>query len=147
MDDKSALARRLFQIETNLLAKGQGHWSLEAYIDEMDNETAEIFLWPSPTQFTAFVLYRVLPFEELWIMNWAVEEKGKKLGLEVFEAFLDFCQEQGFMKIGLEVRSSNAAAIKIYSRCGFGLVGQRQNYYSNGEDALVYMLNMNKTHD
>jgi ribosomal-protein-alanine N-acetyltransferase len=147
MIEKQSLALRLFEIECEGLVDGAAHWSLQAYLDEMDQESAEIFLWPHPENFSAFVLYRVLPFQELWVMNWAVSEKGRGQGTQVFDAFMDFCREQGFEKIGLELRSTNAAALKIYKNAGFELVGRRQNYYSNGDEAMVFMTSLNKAHD
>jgi len=46
----------------------------------------------------------------------------------------------GSAEIFLEVRPSNAAAIALYRRCGFHVVGRRPGYYAAGEgreDALV----------
>ena len=37
----------------------------------------------------------------------------------------------------LEVRQSNAAAIQLYSKCGFVNAGLAEGYYSDGEDAVV----------
>jgi ribosomal-protein-alanine N-acetyltransferase len=37
----------------------------------------------------------------------------------------------------LEVRPSNCAAQRLYRRLGFAVVGERRNYYANGESALV----------
>jgi ribosomal-protein-alanine N-acetyltransferase len=38
----------------------------------------------------------------------------------------------------LEVRESNAAAIRLYERFGFRAAGHRRRYYQdNGEDAVV----------
>ena len=37
----------------------------------------------------------------------------------------------------LEVRASNAAACRLYSKMGFEEVGIRKGYYSDGEDALL----------
>lgn len=45
--------------------------------------------------------------------------------------------ELGSARITLEVRRSNAAARALYARCGFGEVGVRPGYYTDGEDAVV----------
>ncbi len=37
----------------------------------------------------------------------------------------------------LEVRESNAAARRLYEKCGFTAVGLRKGYYQNGENAIV----------
>ncbi|MBF0848847.1 ribosomal-protein-alanine N-acetyltransferase, partial [Streptococcus danieliae] len=42
----------------------------------------------------------------------------------------------------IEVRKSNKAAIKVYERVGFELIGKREKYYqNNGEDALIMIRN------
>ena len=40
----------------------------------------------------------------------------------------------------LEVRASNAGAIRLYEQFGFEVAGVRKNYYENGEDALMMNL-------
>ena len=42
--------------------------------------------------------------------------------------------------IVLEVRMTNAPAIRFYSGFGFIEIGRRRRYYKDGEDALVMML-------
>lgn len=44
--------------------------------------------------------------------------------------------------IVLEVRQSNTRAIDLYERSGFSKIMVRPHYYSNGEDAFVYKLNI-----
>ena len=44
-------------------------------------------------------------------------------------------------RVTLEVRTSNAAAIRMYERFGFRPAGHRRRYYhDNGEDALIMWL-------
>ena len=42
---------------------------------------------------------------------------------------------KGLDTVILEVRKSNKEAIEFYERQGFGLTGEINNFYSNGEDA------------
>ena len=43
----------------------------------------------------------------------------------------------------LEVRRSNAAALRLYRRFGFRAVGVRPNYYAEDqEDAIVMLLDL-----
>ncbi len=39
--------------------------------------------------------------------------------------------------VALEVRASNAPALRLYGRRGFETRGRRRSYYADGEDALV----------
>lgn len=47
---------------------------------------------------------------------------------------------RGSTSFFLEVRSSNAAALRLYERCGFAEIGRRRGYYpahAGREDAIV----------
>lgn len=44
----------------------------------------------------------------------------------------------GVVRVTLEVREGNAAALRVYERCGFILCGRRRRYYTDPvEDAMV----------
>lgn len=46
--------------------------------------------------------------------------------------------------IVLEVRQSNTRAISLYERAGFSKILIRPRYYSNGDNAFVYKLKINR---
>lgn len=58
---------------------------------------------------------------------------AKRLLLEA----LDWAQTNQRSSIWLEVRTSNAAAIALYTQLDFQIISTRQRYYADGEDALV----------
>lgn len=58
-------------------------------------------------------------------------------GVQLLAAVLEELRVLGIECVFLEVRPSNVAAIALYRRFGFVLVGRRPNYYSSPcEDAL-----------
>lgn len=67
----------------------------------------------------------------------AEEYRKSGVGTAILNALLDDAAERGAEKVFLEVRVSNAAAMKLYLRCGFAGVHARTRYYSDGEDCLV----------
>lgn len=73
------------------------------------------------------------------IENIAVTEAYRKSGVAtaVLANLLSLAKEQGVQKVFLEVRVSNAPAMKLYLKCGFVGVYARPRYYRNGEDCLV----------
>jgi len=73
------------------------------------------------------------------IATLAVDEamRGQGLGETIFQALMHECRRRGAKNIYLEVRESNAAARRLYTRLGFEAVGERPNYYSNGETAIL----------
>lgn len=75
--------------------------------------------------------------KEAQILNIAVDlpYQHKGFGQKLMNAFFKAIQKDSH--ISLEVRKSNLPAIKLYSDYGFETVGEREQYYPDGEDALV----------
>lgn len=86
----------------------------------------------------AFIVCRL--YGDLWhLMDVAVELhlRGRGLGGLLLDDFLAAALPRG-ADLTLEVRPSNAAALALYKKRGFQVIGIRPRYYSDsGEDALV----------
>lgn len=67
----------------------------------------------------------------------AEEYRRGGVGKAILNALLDNAKERGALKVFLEVRVSNSAAMLLYLSCGFKGVYARTRYYSDGEDCLV----------
>jgi ribosomal-protein-alanine N-acetyltransferase len=64
--------------------------------------------------------------------------RGKGIGRLLLNTMVQQRQEKGLDWLTLEVRPSNAPALKLYEALGFRQVGKRPNYYKNPrEDALL----------
>jgi ribosomal-protein-alanine N-acetyltransferase len=65
--------------------------------------------------------------------------RGMGVGKALTNALIESAKETGASVVMLEVRKSNSAAIALYEKAGFTLVGQRKNFYClPREDALLY---------
>ena len=81
--------------------------------------------------------------DEMHISTLAVhpEMRGRGIGERLLQAGLEQAWIQGAEMSTLEVRPSNEAAIALYRKYGFELVGRRRAYYQdNSEDALLMTL-------
>ena len=97
-------------------------------------------LRPSRTGPVAGFLNYWLIIDELQIMNLAVapEYRCRGYGCALLDDLNCLAGPLGVSMMTLEVRRSNAQAIRLYERYGFSRVGVRPQYYSdNAEDALV----------
>ena len=78
-------------------------------------------------------------YDIVWhVMNVAVDPvlQGQGIGTAMLEHLL--AETQPADRFTLEVRQSNAPAIRLYERLGFRAAGLRRRYYQdNGEDALI----------
>jgi ribosomal-protein-alanine N-acetyltransferase len=78
--------------------------------------------------------------DELHINNLAVrpECRGAGVGRALLESVFRHAVALGARRATLEVRRSNAAAVKLYERLGFSVAAIRRDYYDHPvEDALV----------
>jgi ribosomal-protein-alanine N-acetyltransferase len=81
--------------------------------------------------------------DEGHIMNVAVlpEYRGKRIAERLIKSMFGLAPE-GVVNYTLEVRVSNAPAIKLYNRLGFRCFGLRPGYYADtGESAMIMWLN------
>ena len=79
-------------------------------------------------------------YDTVWhVMNIAVDPGLHRTGIAaaLLEQLLEDVEEDG-ARFTLEVRPSNAPAVRLYERFGFLSAGLRRRYYQdNGEDALI----------
>ncbi len=78
--------------------------------------------------------------DEAHISTLAVHPDHRRTGLgaELLTAALDLASQMGSDMATLEVRVSNEAAVNLYHKFGFRIVGRRPRYYhDNDEDALL----------
>ncbi len=101
-------------------------------------------------------IYRVILFDRhpvAYMGMWSVADEGqitnvavhpehrrKGLAVKLIEFFMAFAKEKQFSFLTLEVREQNQAAISLYEKMGFQLVGRRKGYYEGKEDALLMTL-------
>ena len=69
------------------------------------------------------------------------EHQHAGLGAFLMQFVLAFLKSRGCNTLTLEVRPTNAAAIAYYQKFGFTKVAVRKQYYENGEDADLMLLN------
>jgi len=94
-------------------------------------------------QMVGFILGDVRPADDIaWIASLAVhpEYRNRGIGAELLQK----CEPQlDAPRVRLSVRISNEAAIKLYKRNEYRIVGNWPNYYKGGEDALVMEKELN----
>jgi ribosomal-protein-alanine N-acetyltransferase len=73
---------------------------------------------------------------EARILMFAVDRNHRTLGVGtlLMSVFLDRCRARGYRRVTLEVRVSNATAIRFYTRFLFSVIDLLRSYYSDGEN-------------
>ncbi|MBE6690216.1 MAG: ribosomal-protein-alanine N-acetyltransferase [Ruminococcaceae bacterium] len=79
--------------------------------------------------------------DEGQITNVATHPEHRRQGLAslVLEALLQEARERKLAFVTLEVRESNAAAIALYEKFGFAVVGRRPHFYTEPAEAALVM--------
>jgi [ribosomal protein S18]-alanine N-acetyltransferase len=73
---------------------------------------------------------------EARILMFAVDRdhRTRGVGSQLMERFFLRCRARGLRRVTLEVRVSNATAIRFYSRYGYSVTDLLRGYYSDGEN-------------
>jgi ribosomal-protein-alanine N-acetyltransferase len=113
-------------------------WPLEALRYEFEEN-------PFCSAFVIGVAGEVGGYAYLWIVydfahliNIAVSDgfRGRGCGEALLVHLLEYAARNGAQKIHLEVRETNEAAIGLYCKHGFEVLGRGEKYYSDGTAAL-----------
>lgn len=116
-------------------------WTRAMYeADLVNREVSHVFIARDRTGLAvAFCSFWII-LDELHLNNLAVLPGWRRGGVasQVLTAVLIEARRLGAVRATLEVRRSNDAALRLYSRFGFSSAGVRRGYYTApDEDALV----------
>ncbi len=120
-------------------------WSENALSEELSNNFARFIVALSNGEIVGYIgSHNVLG--EVYITNVAVFPEYRKNGFgeALIKMLVETVKNENADFITLEVRKSNASAIKLYEKCGFCAVGERKNFYEKPcEDAILMTKNFN----
>lgn len=110
----------------------------------LDSVRAGYSVWVLRDQTDALVAYSVmtLMIDEAHLLNLSVARHCQRggLGWRTLEWMAEVARGYGVRTMLLEVRPSNASAVRMYQRYGFEQIGVRRGYYpaqTGREDAIV----------
>lgn len=114
-------------------------WSKESYLGELKNNFATYLVCDYEGDVAAYGGIWVV-FEEAHITNIAVGPNFRQQGIgrRLMLELENVARKKKALKILLEVRPSNDAALRLYNSLDYMPTGLRKKYYSdNGEDAII----------
>jgi [ribosomal protein S18]-alanine N-acetyltransferase len=113
-------------------------WSLAMFVLELSKASGICLAALLDGQLVGYLVCS--RYDTVWhLMNVAVEDRLRRQGIAtaLIERLFELADDDGG-QYTLEVRTSNASAIKLYERFGFRAAGRRRGYYhDNREDALI----------
>ncbi len=124
----------VFNIESRVFSDP---WEKDQILDELSNEAYVL------SENDGIIGYMMIHrnYKEIQIANFAVDipYQHKGFGKLFLSEFLSTVNKGN--SVTLEVKQSNLNAIKLYIDTGFKEVGRRDEYYADGEAAIVFQLN------
>lgn len=121
-------------------------WNIGSFKYELGHEETILKVAVFNNQVIGYVCVRTI-LDVTHILNLAVLPKFRRMGIGSM-LLRNVLQELRRLKpvtgpITLEVRESNTAAIKLYEKFGFNIIGKRIGYYQKPyEDAVIMGLEM-----
>lgn len=115
-------------------------WTSAQIQSEIADPAAAFFVAEEDGAFCGYVS-GVIAADECELSNIAVETAYRRngVGYALMNALINCVRSRGAKQVFLLVRADNAAAQKLYDKCGFAVVGKRPDYYK-GSDALIMRL-------
>ncbi len=131
---------RIERIEREAFADAWGATAIEPHLGA---PSALVLLAESESGATGYALFQRAGGEaELLRIGTIPRARGLGFGTQLLRAGLRWLREAGDSACFLEVRAGNVSARRLYERAGFLAAGRRRGYYSDGEEARLYRLDL-----
>jgi len=116
-------------------------WSIDSFRYELSNKMTILLVASLNEHIIGYVCLRTI-VDVTHLLNIAVLPRFRRhgIGSGLLERAIEElkCSQHGSRFLTLEVRESNLAAINLYKKFGFGVIGRRKGYYhSPNEDAIL----------
>ena len=121
-------------------------WSRQVFLEEMARDFAHVDVVRDAAtgEVVAFGNYWLVA-DEVHVLNIATHPQARRAGhaSRMLAHMIDFARRELCRCVTLEVRRSNAVALRLYRRFAFRAVGVRPNSYAEDqEDAIVMILDL-----
>ena len=136
LDFKEEIVNLIYILEKDLF--GDSSYTFKTIEDMILSEEYKIFISGNDVK-GYLIIHDSFDIYEIMKIGVQKEERNKGIGKDLIRYYLENYTKNLF----LEVRESNENAQKFYENIGFKAVGKRKNYYSNGETAILMLLETN----
>ena len=119
-------------------------WSENAFLESFNNSSFECFIIKENEKNVGFLAIMNLGVEyEILRIVTTSKFRGQGVAIKLLDFLFKKAQEEGVKEIFLEVNQFNYPAMLLYEKTGFKVVGERVDYYSKGQNALIMRKDIN----
>jgi ribosomal-protein-alanine N-acetyltransferase len=113
-------------------------WNMAFFRHELYNTVAFFYIIEVGVKLVGYIIFWIFK-DEAHIANLAIhpDYRQKGYGEYLFKWSLEFARHKRVATVTLEVNEKNLAARNLYQKYGFEMVGKREKYYDNSDDALI----------
>jgi ribosomal-protein-alanine N-acetyltransferase len=114
-------------------------WNYEHFLYEIHNHHSKSLVILSDDLIVNGYVITHQIIDQIFILNLAVAKTVRKNGFAtmLLNHLFKYAKDLNVHKIDLEVRISNSNALSLYRKEHFNIVGERKNFYSDGETAIL----------
>jgi [ribosomal protein S18]-alanine N-acetyltransferase len=143
VDERPAVSLRGFRpsdipFVTSIVADAlREHYDPSLYVSLSQEWPSGFLIAADPHDVPVAFLLGVSQVErEARVLMFAVDRhrRAQGIGRLLMATFFERCRDRGFSRVTLEVRVSNATAIRFYTRFDFSVVDLLRSYYADGEN-------------
>ena len=133
----------VFDIERNSF--NDSSWTIDAFYHEIEkNEFANYFVIEFDNTIIGYLgLWIVIDQAQITTIAITEQFRGYGLGQLLLKYVMNYASHKCEM-MSLEVRIDHIVAQHVYQNLGFQYGGKRNNYYGEGQDALVMWVNLSE---
>lgn len=131
----------VYNEELKIFGKSLGEKTL--YNEIMYNEMSKYYIALVDGKRSGYIgSWLTIPNAEILNLFVSEDYRGLGIGSMLLDEVIIACDEHSIENITLEVRESNDYAIRLYEKLGFYKGAVRKQYYEDGEDALLMVLEL-----
>ena len=114
------------------------NWTRNMFTEEFENKNSFFKVLFADDKIAGYIIYHIV-LDEAEILNIVIDNNFKRqsLGKYLLEQTLNEISKQNVKTVFLEVGEKNIPAINLYLKFGFEQYNIRNNYYKNGENAIL----------
>jgi ribosomal-protein-alanine N-acetyltransferase len=135
---RKALAPDLPEIVAIEQSSFASPWNMAFFRHELYNPVAFFYIIEVGVKLAGYIIFWIFK-DEAHIANLAIHPEYRKRGYGeyLFRWSLEFARNKKVATVTLEVNEKNLAARDLYEKFSFKIVGKREKYYENSDDALI----------